>query len=101
MSTPSGREPPSNGRIDLDTVSRTDLVLGAIHGFTEHQADTILASPDLLQQLNRLWSAAPPTSIVTALAAEPTADGAAQRRLLDAAYAGLDERTASRRAARA
>jgi len=88
MSTPSGREPPSNGRIDLDTVSRTDLVLGAIHGFTEHQADTILASPDLLQQLNRLWSAAPPTNIVTALAAEPTADGAAQRRLLDAAYAG-------------
>ena len=88
MSAPSGREPPSNGRIDLDTVSPTDLVLGAIHGFTEHQADTILASPDLLQQLNRLWNAAPPTSIITALAAEPTADGAAQRRLLDAAYAG-------------
>ena len=72
MSLPSGREPPSNGRIDLNTVSPTDLVLGAIHGFTEHQADTILTNPDLLRQLNRLWNAAPPTSIITALA-EPTA----------------------------
>lgn len=88
MSLPSGREPPPTGRIDLSTVSPTDLVLGAIHGFTEHQADTILANPDLLRQLNRLWNAAPPTSIVTALAAQPTTDGAAQRRLLDAAYAG-------------
>jgi len=86
MSLPSGREPPSNGRIDLNTVSPTDLVLGAIHGCTEHQTETILANPDLLRQLNRLWTAAPPTSIVTALAAQPTADGTAQRRLLDAAY---------------
>ncbi|HSU34171.1 MAG TPA: hypothetical protein VLJ88_00785 [Propionibacteriaceae bacterium] len=87
MSLPSGREPPSNGRIDLSTVSPTDLVLGAIHGFTEHQAETILADPDLLRQLNRLWNAAPPSNIITALAAQQTADGAAQRRLLDAAYA--------------
>jgi len=88
MAGPSGREPPSSGRIDLNTVSPTDLVLGAIHGFTEHQAETILANPDLLRQLNRLWNAAPPTIIITALAAEPTADGIAQRRLLDVAYAG-------------
>jgi hypothetical protein len=69
---------------ELATVATYQLVIGAVHGYTEYQAQSILASPQLLQRLARLWDSIPPGATILALADREDQEGVLHRKLLEA-----------------